>query len=155
MKHTKVLGVALVAALSGGLLVGCTSDNATTATAPTPPAQLLVGKWLAHFPDEPAFPNGEFVILELEEGGVWTYKWGPSYELAEQVGSGTYTVTADNTISWLGGACVTDVPGIYTYTLEGDKLTQTAKDEPCDPRRAAYDGETYTRETTSPSPFTS
>ena len=155
LKHNKVLGVTLVAALSGSLLVGCTSDNATTATAPTPPAQLLVGKWLTEFPDVTDFPDGAFVILELEEGGVWTYKWGPSYDRVEQIGEGTYSVTADDTISWLGGACVTDVPGIYSYTLEGDRFTQTAKDEPCDPRRDAYDGVTYTRETTSPSPATS
>ena len=155
MKHNKVLGVALVAALSGSLLVGCTSDNATTATSPTPPAQLLVGKWLTEFPDVTDFPDGAFVILELEEGGVWTYKWGPSYDRVVQIGEGTYTVTADDTITWLGGNCVTDVPGIYSYTLEGDRFTQTAKDEPCDPRRDAYDGVTYTRETTSPSPSTS
>jgi hypothetical protein len=36
MKHNKALGVALVAAMSGILLVGCTSDNATTASSTTP-----------------------------------------------------------------------------------------------------------------------
>jgi hypothetical protein len=149
VKHNKALGVALDAALSGSLLVGCTSDNATTATSPTPPANPLVGKWLTEgISDHPV------IVLEMEQGGVWTYKWGPSYNRIVQVGSGTYTVNADDTITWLGGACVTDVPGIYTYTLEGDKFTQTAKDEPCDPRREAYDGVTYTRETTSPSPST-
>jgi hypothetical protein len=70
MKHNKALGVALAAALSGSLLVGCTSDSATTATSPTPPAALLVGKWLTEFPDVTEFPDGAFVILELEEGGV-------------------------------------------------------------------------------------
>ena len=135
--------------------MGCSSDSATTATSPTPPAQLLVGKWLTEFPDVTEFPDGAFVILELEEGGVWTYKWGPSYNRVVQIGSGTYKVNADDTITWLGGNCVEGEPGIYTYTLEGDKLTQTAKDEPCDPRRDAYDGVTYTRETTSPSPSTS
>jgi hypothetical protein len=149
MKHNKALGVAFVAALSGSLLVGCTSDNATSATS-TPPANPLVGKWLTE-----GTSDNPVIVLEMEEGGVWTYKWGPSYNRVVQVGSGTYTVNADETITWLGGACVTDVPGIYTYTLEGDKFTQTAKDEPCDPRRDAYNGVTYTRETTSPSPSTS
>ena len=106
MKRTKALGVAFVAALSGSLLVGCTSDDATTATSPTPPAQLLVGKWLTEFPDVTDFADGAFVILELEEGGVWTYKWGPSYNRVVQIGSGTYTVNADDTITWLGGDCV-------------------------------------------------
>jgi hypothetical protein len=149
MKHNKALGVAFVAALSGSLLVGCTSDNATSATS-TPPANPLVGKWLTE-----GTSDNPVIVLEMEEGGVWTYKWGPYYDRVVQVGSGTYTVNADETITWLGGACVTDVPGIYTYTLEGDKFTQTAKDEPCDPRRDAYNGVTYTRETTSPSPSTS
>ena len=150
MKHAKALGVALIAALSGSLLVGCTSDNATTATSATPPPNPLVGEWLTE-----GTSDNPVIVLEMEEGGVWTYKWGPYYNRVVQVGSGTYTVNADDTITWLGGACVTDVPGIYTYTLEGDKFTQTAKDEPCDPRREAYDGVTYTRETTSPSPSTS
>jgi hypothetical protein len=155
MKHNKALGVALVTALSGSLLVGCTSDNANTATSTTPPANPLVGAWLTEFPDVTEFPDGAFVILELEEGGVWTYKWGPSYDRVVQIGSGTYTVNADGTITWLGGNCVEGEPGIYSYTLEGDKFTQTAKDEPCGPRSDAYNGVTYTRETTSPSPSTS
>ena len=102
MKHNKVLGVALVAALSGSLLVGCTSDNATTATSPTPPANPLVGKWLTE-----GTSDNPVIVLEMEEGGVWTFKWGPYYDRVVQVGSGTYTVNADDTITWLGGACVT------------------------------------------------
>jgi hypothetical protein len=37
--------------------------------------------------------------------------------------------------------------GSGTYTVVGDRLTQTAKDESSDPRRDAYDGVTYTRAT--------
>ena len=155
MKRNKALGAVLVAALAGSLLTGCSSDSATTATSSTPPAELLVGRWLATFPTVTEFPDGAFVILELEEGGVWTYKWGPSYDEVEQIGIGTYTVNADDTITWLGGACVEGEQGIYTYTLEGDEFTQTAKDEPCSPRWDAYHGVTYTRETPPPSPSTS
>jgi hypothetical protein len=147
MKQNKALGVSLVVALSGSLLVGCSSDSATTATS-TPPANPLVGKWLLTR-DTAVNP---VIVLELEDGGVWTYKWGPSYDSLEQVGIGMYTVNEDDTITWTGGACVEGEPGIYTYTLENGEFTQTATDEPCDPRRDAYDGVTYTRQTASPSP---
>jgi hypothetical protein len=151
MKHDKALGVALVAALSGSLLVGCTSDSATTATSPTPPTNPLVGTWLTEGPiDQPV------IVLEMLNDGTWIWSWGQTRTTVEMATDGTGTYQVDgNTITWLGGACVTGIPGTYTYTLEGDKFTQTAKDEPCDPRRDAYNGVTYTRETTSPSPSTS
>ena len=149
VKHHKALAVALVAALSGSLLGGCTSDNATTATSTTPPANPLVGTWLAEGPSDHPVVN-----LELTADGTWKYLWGPSQNRVVYVGEGTYEVDGD-TVTWLGGECDAGAKGIYTYTLENGQFTQTAKDEPCDPRRDAYDGVTYTRQSTSPSPSTS
>lgn len=143
MKPSKALGVAFVATL----LVGCTSDSATTATSSTPPANPLVGTWLAEGPsDEPV------VVLELSADGSWTYRWGPSRDRVVDPGegNGTYQVKG-TTVTWLGGACDEGAEGIYTYTLENGQFTQTVKDDPCGPRKMAYDGVTFTADTASPS----
>jgi hypothetical protein len=148
MNRTKALGVVLVAVFSGSLLAGCTSDSATTATSTTPPANPLVGTWLTEGPsDEPV------IVLELFDDGTWIWSWGQTRATVYMApyGSGTYQVDGD-TVTWLGGACDEGAKGIYTYTLENGQFTQTAKDEPCDPRLDAYGGVTYTKETTSPSP---
>jgi hypothetical protein len=149
MKNTKALAVALVAALSGSLLVGCTSDNATTATSTTPPANPLVGTWLAEGPSDNPVVN-----LELASDGTWKYLWGPSQDRVVFVGEGTYEVDGD-TVTWLGGECDAGAKGVYTYTLADGQFTQTATDEPCEPRMVAYNGVTFTKEGVSPSPSAS
>ena len=151
MKHNKALGVALMAAMSGSLLIGCTSDSATTATSSTPPANPLVGTWQAEGPSD-----NPVRVLELAADGTWKYLGGPSQNRIVIWGEGTYEVDGD-TLTWLGppGECDEGAKGIYTYTLEKGQFTQTAKDEPCDPRRDAYNGVTFTNEGVSPSPSAS
>jgi len=150
MKPSNALSVAFVAALAGGMLIGCSSDSATTATS-TPPANPLVGTWLTEGPiDNPV------IVLEMASDGTWKWMWGPSRNRVVDPGEGYGTYEVDgNTITWLGGACDEGVKGTYTYTLENDQITQTATDEPCGPRKDAYDGVTYTRETVSPNPSAS
>jgi hypothetical protein len=139
MDRKRVLRMVLVAALSGSLFVGCSSDGATTST--TPPENPLVGTWLTDGPnDEPV------VVLELTADGDWTYRWGQSRDTVSLAGSGTYEVDGD-TVTWLGGECEVDAEGVYTYTLENGQFTQTLEDDPCVPRRMAYADVTFTAET--------
>ena len=135
-------------ALSGSLLIGCASDSATTATSPTPRLNPLVGTCLTEGPiDEPV------IVPEMLNDGTSIWSWGQTRATVEMATEGTGTHKVDGTtITWLGGGCVTGIPGTHTYTLEGDEFIQTAKDEQCEPRRDAYDGVTDTQETTSPSP---
>jgi hypothetical protein len=148
MKRHAVLAVLLVAALPGSLLIGCLSDNADTANTTTPPANPLVGTWLTEGPI-----SNPVVVLEMAADGTWTFSWGPSRDRVVDPGEGFGTYEVDgNTVTWLGGACEQGVKGIYTYTLQNDQFTQTATDEPCDPRRSAYDGVTYTAEKLPPRP---
>lgn len=148
MKRNKALGVALLVALSGSLLVGCSSDNADSVT---PPANPLVGTWVAK-----GFPDNPVVVLEMASDGSWKYLWGPSRDRVVMAGegSGTYEVNGD-TVTWLGGACDEGVKGIYTYTLENGQFTQMVKDDPCPLRKVAYDAVVFTAETASPSPSAS
>ena len=142
MKHNKALGVALVTALVGNLLVGCTSDNATTkasttpAATTTPAANPLVGTWFAE--GDAGFKacgepfRGQLV---LTADGRWVIPFCDD--------GGTYEVNG-GTITWLGGDdCDADVKGDYTYTLENGQFIQTAKDDRCGPRKEAFDGVTY------------
>jgi hypothetical protein len=145
MGRYKALGVVLLAAWSGSMLVGCSSDSATTATSTTPPANPLVGTWLAEGPSD-----NPVVVLELAADGTWKYLWGPSVNRVVEVGEGTYEVDGD-TVTWLGGECDAGAKGIYTYTLADGQFTQTATAEPCVPRRVAYAGVTFTNEEASPS----
>ena len=70
MQRTKALGVVLVAAMSGSLLVGCTSGNVTTSTSTTPPAEPLVGTWVAEYSDH------SIGVLEFRANGYVTYSYG-------------------------------------------------------------------------------
>jgi poly(3-hydroxybutyrate) depolymerase len=147
MKRNKALALVLVAALPGSLLVGCSSDNADIAASTTPPVNPLVGTWLTEGPSD-----NPIIVLELAADGTWTFSWGPSRDKVVDPGGGFGTYEVDgNTVTWLGGACDEGVKGVYTYTLENGQFTQTATDEPCDPRRSAYDGVTYAAEATPPS----
>ena len=147
MKRHTTLAVLLVAALPGSLLIGCSSDNADNADTSTPPANPLVGTWLTDGPSD-----NPVVVLEMAADGTWTWSWGPSRDRVVDPGGGFGTYEVDgNTVTWLGGACDAGAKGIYSFTLENGQFTQTATDEPCDPRRSAYDGVTYTAETTPPS----
>ena len=74
--------------------------------------------------------------LLLMSDGTWNIPWCQS-------SGGTYEVNGD-TITWLGGNdCDAGVKGTYTYTLNDDQLTQVLMDDPCGPRRDAFDGVTY------------
>ena len=157
MKRTKALGVALVAALSGSLLVGCTSDSATTATSSTPRATTpasaaapsaypLVGTdWRAV--GGPGLPcegnNGFGRALSLMADGTWHSPgcWdGTELPLPARW---TYEVNGD-TITWLGGTdCDAGVKGVYKFTLNNGRFTQVVVDDPCGPRRDAFDGQTF------------
>ena len=146
MKRQSALAILLVAALPGSLLMGCSSDNADTASATTPPANPLVGTWLTQGPSD-----NPVIVLEMAADGTWTWSWGPSRDRVVDPGGGFGTYEVDgNTVTWLGGACDAGAKGIYTYTLDNGQFTQTATDEPCAPRRSAYDGVTYTAEETPP-----
>jgi hypothetical protein len=150
MKAHKALAVLLVAALPGTMLISCSSDNADNADTTTPPANPLVGTWLAEGPSD-----NPVIVLEMAADGTWKFLWGPTRDRVVDPGEGFGTYEVDgNTVTWLGGACDEGAKGIYTYTLENGQFIMTATDEPCDPRRTAYDGLTYTAETTSPSPST-
>ena len=163
MKRTKALGVALAAALSGSLLIGCTSNNEGTTTSSTPPASTpatvapasLVGDWKAQGDTSYACLSGHSwptTFLSIPVDGKWVLPFCDN--------GGTYEVTIE-TITWLGGdTCATGVKGVYTYTLNNDQLTQEVTDDPCGPRKDAFDGVTLNRmpengETYSPSPSAS
>jgi hypothetical protein len=149
MNHNKTLAVLLVTAASGSLLTACSSGNADTTS--TTPANPLVGTWLAQGPSD-----NPVIVLTMTADGTWTWRWGPSRDRVTDPGEGSGTYQVDgNTVTWLGGACDPGAKGIYTYTLENGKFTQTAKDEPCGPRKTAYDGLTYTAETASANPTSS
>ena len=151
MTRNKALGVVLLAAASGSVLIGCSSDNATTTASTTPPANPLVGTWLTEGPSD-----NPVVVLEVAADGTWQYLWGPSRNRVVTAGdaTGTYEVVGDR-VTWLGGACDEGAKGIYTFTLTDGQFTQTATDEPCYPRKVAYDGVTFTKEGVSPSPSAS
>jgi hypothetical protein len=155
MKRNKALGVALVTALSGSLLVGCTSGNAETSTPTTPRATTpasdttpsaypLVGtNWRAgegpgrRCDGDVDLPNNGFGRgLFLMADGTWNIPWCQSY-------GGTYEVNGD-TITWLGGSdCDAGVKGTYKFTLNNGQFTQVVVDDPCGPRRDAFDGVAY------------
>jgi hypothetical protein len=58
MKRTKALGVALVAALAGSLLMGCSSDSAATTTAAASPEGLASNEVATMLDDRIAAFNG-------------------------------------------------------------------------------------------------
>ena len=70
MQRNKALGVVLVTAMLGSLLVGCTSDSSTSATSTTPAADPLVGTWVAEYFD---YSIG---VLEFRADGTATYSYG-------------------------------------------------------------------------------
>ena len=167
MKRNKVLGVALVGALSGSLLVGCTSDSADTTTSATPSATTpasaattsaypLVGtSWRAEDGggrpqscDGPGEKPGMYGGLFLRADGAWVIPW------CNSSWGGTYEVNGD-TITWVGGSdCDAGVKGVYKFTLDSNQFNQVVIDDPCEARKNAFNGVTYTApaETTSPSP---
>ena len=145
MNRSKALGAAIVAALLGSLVVGCTSESADTTSASTPSASTpaastpsfdgrLVGRyWLKQG------PKTAWVGLEMIDPGKWSAR-------GELEGQGTYEVNGD-TITWLGGTgCAAGEKGTYTYTVGGRRLTQTVRDDPCTLRKEALDGATFTWE---------
>ena len=156
MTRTTAIGMAVMATLSGGLLVGCAGDAADPAASPTPPAtaagsDAIDGYWKAQGGASYACTSGESwdsTFLKLRADGRWTLPFCDT--------GGVYEVAGD-TITWLGGdTCAADVKGIYTYTLANDQLTQTVTEDACAPRREAFDGVTFERmpdgETYSPTP---
>ena len=170
MKRNKALGAVLVAALSGSLLIGCTSDSADTTTSTTPRATtpasaaatsahpLVDTAWRAEDgggrPQSCDGPGEKQVFyggLILKADGSWVIP------MCQSSWGGTYEVNGD-TITWVGGTdCDTGVKGVYKFTLNNNQFTQVVMDDPCDSRRDAFDGVTYTApaETTSPSPSAS
>jgi hypothetical protein len=138
MKPTKALGVALMVALSGSLLIGCTSDSSDTATTPSASApamdpELVGWYWTTDFP--------KVVGLDLIYPGKWTARsWG------WLEGQGTYELDGD-TITWHGGIeCADRDEGTYTYTVQDrQRFTQTVKEDPCDSRRESFDGVVFKR----------
>ena len=148
MKRTKALGVAVLTAMSGSLLIGCTSDRADTtasttptpASAATPSAYPLGGtKWGATVDRELVgwywLAEGPGVGLNLLYFGKWTARsWG------WLEGQGTYELDGD-TITWVGGIdCADGETGTYTYTAQDGRFTQTVQKDPCDRRRESFDG---------------
>ena len=120
----------------------CDAGSASAATMSAPP---LVGTdwYTTGGPGRPCDGNADGGNMNwfgpgffLTTDGTWNQPYCQS--------GGTYEVNGD-TITWLGGSdCDAGVKGIYRYTLTDDRLTQVVVDDPCGPRRAAYDGVTYT-----------
>ena len=151
MKRNKALGVAVLTAMLGILLIGCTSDSAdtTASTTPTPasaatPSAFPLGgtNWGAAVDRELVgrYWTGGGVGLTLRHPRKWTARsWG------WLEGQGTYELHGD-TITWLGGIdCADSEKGTYTYTIQDDRFTQTVQEDPCDRRRESFDGVVFSR----------
>ena len=125
MKRNKALGVVLVAALSGSLLNGCTSDNAaTTATSTTPapgtssaaapPTNPLVGTWVWARRE---LPEGMFGVLEFRDDGTMTYSAGDTRDTVQVVDTGTYQADED-TLTYLTSSQCDGPTDNATYTYQ-------------------------------------
>lgn len=154
MKRQTGIGVAVVAALSGSLLIGCSSDNATTATSTTPPANPLVGTWVTEL------PNGGVGLLEFQADGIDKYREGPSRQGVATIDYGTYEVDSETLTFLTSTYCDEPIDAqeaTYTFTVENDQVTfkNTSGDDKCTDRKNGLEGYAYTAEATSPSPSAS
>ena len=152
MKRHAGIGLAVVAALSGSLLIGCSSDDATTATSSTPPANPLVGTWVA------AFRDSNVGVLEIRADGTVTYSFGPTRDAVDVVDDGTYQADSD-TLTYLTSTYCDDPTdkATYTYTLASDQVTftNTSGDDKCADRKRTMEPVPWAAETTPPSPSAS
>jgi hypothetical protein len=163
MKRNKALGVALVAALSGSLLNGCTSDNAaTTATstapapatssapapatssAPAPATNPLVGTWGRARRE---LPEGSFGVLEFRADGTMTYSAGDARDTLQVVDTGTYQAD-EATLTYLTSSYCDGPTDKATYTYQVSdagwdwsrvNFRNTSGDDKCVDRKTAME----------------
>jgi Lipocalin-like domain len=141
MKFSGALGVVVVvAALSGSLLVGCSSDDEDT----SPP---LVGTWVVEDSDGVG-------VLQLKADGTCLYEAGDSRDDLSGYDACTYEAD-ESTLTYLTSSYCADSTdkATYTYTVTNDQIEfkNTSGDDKCEPRKSVMEGAIWTRETTSPS----
>ena len=166
MKRNKAFGVALVAALSGSLLNGCTSEDAATtatstapaiatSTAPATATNPLVGTWVWARRE---LPEGSFGVLEFRVDGTMTYSAGDTRETLQVVDTGTYLADEDTLTYLTSSNC--DGPtdkATYTYQLSNAGWGQSqvdfmnkSGDDKCVDRKTAMEATPFM--TTPPPP---
>ena len=145
MTRNGALGVAVaVAALSGSLLVGCSSDSSDR---PAP----LVGTWVL----EDSTGVG---VLQLKADGTCLYESGEGRD--SLVGRDACTYESDaSTLTFLTSSFCPDSAdrATYAYTLTNEQaeFRNARGDDKCDDRKSVMEGAIFTRETTSPNPSAS
>jgi hypothetical protein len=153
MKRHAGIGLAVAAALSGSLLIGCSSDDATTATSSTPPANPLVGTWVSESSDAVG-------LWEFQADGIVRYRSGPTRQGVATIDYGTYEVDSQTLTFLTSTYCDEPIEAqeaTYTFTVENDQVTftNTSGDDKCTDRREGLEATTYTAEATAPSPSAS
>lgn len=153
MKRHAGIGVAVVAALSGSLLIGCSSDSATTATTTTPPANPLVGTWVTELPEGVG-------LWDFQADGIVRYRAGPTRQGVATIDYGTYEVNSETLTLLTSTYCDEPIEAqeaTYTFTVENDQVTfrNTSGDDKCTDRKDAMEAYTYAAEATSPRPSAS
>ncbi len=94
------------------------------------------------------FPTGRFEstarALEFNEDGTFGFFISPSSDVAAV--EGTYSVDGSLYTEETSNFSGCPFPGTYTWAYDGQDLTfQLFDEDECGVRRAAYDGQTYTR----------
>jgi hypothetical protein len=144
MLRDRAFGVLLMAAMSGGLLGGCTSRDGTSVspTPTTPSHDLLVGAWIAEYSDH------SIGVLEFRSNGTVTFASGPTLGTADELTEGGYRAEP-GLLTYLGGSDCEDPTDTarYAYVLADDQITfsRTGADDPCTGREADMAAPHFTR----------
>jgi hypothetical protein len=147
MKRNKAFAVmVVVAALSGSLLAGCSSDSQDV--------NALVGMWFYGGEEE----GRDVVALTFRADGTGLGQFGIGLDTLREIGTCTYEADA-STLTFLTSTACPGSTGkaTYTYTVTNDqlKLTNTSGDDTCTDRKAGLDGEIFTRSSEPVSPSAS